>query len=315
MKNIEIAPYNENWPDMFESQAQSIKQALGENCIAIHHVGSTSVPGLIAKPVIDIIVVVKDIAVIVPAFEGLGYKYRGEVNIPFRSYFKKESDLIKIHLHAYEEGNPEIQLNLLFRDYLREFSEAREEYAALKVNLVKQKLSHEKDGSRFSGYTLGKDGFIKKILEQAGFNDFCIRFCTHHDEWEAYHRIRKEQIFDLNEVQYDPNHPTITDPNHFHFVLYKGTKVIGAAHLEFLALNEAALRPFAIDAPYQNQGIGAKFLLLLEKWLKSKGKTILRLHANKRAQPFYERQGYEVMPFDDYKPSLSSRTVDMGKWL
>lgn len=316
MNKIKVVPYDENWPGMFESQVQSIAQVLGENYVAIHHVGSTAVPGLIAKPVIDMIVVVKDITAVVPNLEKLGYKYKGEINIPFRRYFTKESDLIKIHLHAYEKGNPEIQLNLLFRDYLRGSPEAREEYATLKVNLVEQKPAHEKNNSSFSGYTLGKDAFIKKIIEQAGFDDLCIKFCTHHEEWEAYHRIRKDQIFDLMKVQYDPNHPTITDSNHFHFVLYKGVKIIGVAHLEFLSLTEAALRPFAIDVPYQNQGVGAKFLVLLENWLKLKDKTILRLHANAKAKSFYERLGYEVMPFHEDNPAVSViKTIDMGKWL
>lgn len=315
MKSIEIVAYNENWPGMFEKEASFLKQVMGDNCIAIHHIGSTSVPRLIAKPIIDIIMVVKKITEIAPALEKLEYKSKGELNIPFRQYSTKESDLVKFHLHVYEEENPEIQLNLLFRNYLRNSSAAREEYTTLKVDLLNQKLSHEKGNSRFSGYTLGKDAFIKKVLEQAGFSDFCIRFCTHHAEWEAYHRIRKEQIFDLTKIQYDPHHPTITDPDHFHFVLYKGTKIIGVAHLEFLAVNEAALRPFAIDAPYQNQGIGTKFLVLLEKWLKLRGKTVIRLHANKRAQTFYERSGYKVMTFHGYKPSLSSSTIDMGKEL
>lgn len=316
MQNVEVVPYNKSWADIFESLVQSISQVLGKNCLTVHHIGSTAVPGLIAKPVIDIIVVVKDILNIVSDLEKSGYMYKGEINIPFRYYFTKKSDSIKIHLHVYEEGNSEIHLNLLFRDYLRKSPQLCEEYAALKKNLVNQKSSCKKGNLRFSNYTLGKDIFIKKVLEQSGFNEFCIRFCTHHDEWEIYHRIRKEQLFDLAGIQYDPKHPDITDPNHFHFVFYKGTKIIGAAHLEFLSLNEAALRSFAIDASCQNQGFGGEFLILIEKWLKSKGKIILRLHANKKALPFYKRLGYEEMIFHDLnRVSMAAMTIDMGKRL
>jgi GrpB-like predicted nucleotidyltransferase (UPF0157 family) len=125
-KKIIVTPYNPDWPNTFESEALKIKETLGENCIAIHHIGSTSVPGLLAKPVIDMIGVVRDPDKAIQSLESLGFKYKGEYNIPMRFYFN-HSEGVETNLHVYEEGHPEIELNLIFRDYLRNHEYAREE--------------------------------------------------------------------------------------------------------------------------------------------------------------------------------------------
>src|SRR5882672_9567755 len=119
-KDIVVVPYNLEWPKIFEQEASRIKEALGSNCLAIHHVGSTSVPRLAAKPVIDMVVVVRDPEMAIGPLESLGFKHKGEYNIPMRYYFNREN----INLHVYEEGHPEIELNLRFRDYLRNHEEA-----------------------------------------------------------------------------------------------------------------------------------------------------------------------------------------------
>ena len=129
IKNIIVTSYNPDWPRMFEAEAVKIREALGDNCVAVHHVGSTSVPGLSAKPVIDMIGVIKDPEKAIQPLETLGFKYKGEYNIPMRFYFNR-SEGVDTNLHVYEEGHPEIELNLLFRDYLRDHPEVREEYAS-----------------------------------------------------------------------------------------------------------------------------------------------------------------------------------------
>ena len=87
-KSIEVVPRNSNWPKLFEAEADLIKQKLGDNFLEIHHVGSTSVPGLCAKPIIDIILVLRNSAESIAPLESIGFKFRGEMNIPFRSYFR-----------------------------------------------------------------------------------------------------------------------------------------------------------------------------------------------------------------------------------
>jgi GrpB-like predicted nucleotidyltransferase (UPF0157 family) len=92
IRKIEVVEYNPNWPELFETEAKRIKEALGNNCIEIHHIGSTSIPRLSAKPVIDILPVVRDIREVDKtnkAMESLGYEAKGENGIAFRRYFRK----------------------------------------------------------------------------------------------------------------------------------------------------------------------------------------------------------------------------------
>lgn len=89
---VKVVAYDAKWPQLFEEKAKLIKSALGENCIAIHHIGSTAVLGLSAKPIIDILPVVKNILQVDQAnfaMEQLGYTAKGEYGIPFRRYFQK----------------------------------------------------------------------------------------------------------------------------------------------------------------------------------------------------------------------------------
>lgn len=308
---LKLVPYNHKWPEIFNNEAESLKSLLGDNLLEVHHIGSTSIANIYSKDKIDILIVVKDLKKI-PAF---GYQYRGEFNIPFHScYIKREGEL-DINLHAFEEGNSEIKLNLLFRDFLRNNTSYRQEYEALKLKLVNEEINHQKNNSIFTGYNLGKNEFIQKILNLAGFDELCLKYCTHYSEWERYHRIRIEEIFTRMKVEYDYNHSSLKDPNHRHFVLYKGAQIIGVACIEFLSLSDVALRPFAIDKDYQNQGFGSKFLSMIEKWVKWNGRNTIRLNAEPKAISFYQRLGYDFMEFMDYPRGVrhNYQTIAMGK--
>jgi GrpB-like predicted nucleotidyltransferase (UPF0157 family)/GNAT superfamily N-acetyltransferase len=312
-KLIEVVPYNTNWPQIFETEAEALRTALADNCIAVHHIGSTSVSGLSAKPIIDIIAEVKNGQNSISSLEKVDFTYKGEWNIPFKFGFSKR-DGCHVNLHVYEENHPEIQLNLVFRDYLRNHPEALNEYQNLKTELLQNEESFQKqNGSIFTGYNLGKDAFIRKVLEQSGFKRLRFLRCTHNLEWQEYHRIRKEQIFDHTNIQYDENHPTINDPNHFHFILCKGTKIVSIAQVEFLNDFDAALRALATDSIYQNQSFGTQMLQLLEKWLKLQGKKVLKMHADLKAENFYRKYGYVKMVFAD--KNTFQDTIDLGKIL
>jgi len=310
MKIIEVAPYNPDWPLAFAMEAAEIKKALGDNCIEVHHIGSTSVPGLAAKPKIDIIAVVRSLNNTIELLETLGYQYRKEHEMPFRLYFTKKIEM-HINLHVYEEHNPEIELNILFRDFLRNSPEVCLEYASLKNNLLSNKSAHEKNNLRSTGYNLGKNDFIKTIINQTGFAGLCFRPCQHYHEWEEYHRIRSEQIFTPINIIYNPNHPHITADNHYHFVLYKGTRIVCAAHVEFLNENETAIRTLSTDEPYKRNGYGTYMMKLLEKWIKSQGRNTIKLHAALEAEHFYRSLGFIDMEFDDI--SISKEIIDLGK--
>lgn len=314
VKNIVVVPYNPEWPRMFEIESAKIKEALRDNCIAIHHVGSTSVPGLFAKPVIDIIGVIKDPEKSIQPLENLGFKYKGEYNISMRFYFNRSED-VNINLHVYEEGHPEIELNLLFRDYLRDHSEAREEYANLKKELLKEKSSYEKINSMFTGYNLGKDAFIRRILKAANFNRIRIVKCTHHAEWDAAKRLRQKHFFDPLSIA-DPFTWTFDHKEHAHLILYQGVEMIGYAHIQFWPDQRAALRIFVIDEHYRHHGFGTQFLQLCEQWLKKQGIQSIHDEARLDVVKFYRKNGYTEMPFED--PSgdpPSAQDIAMGKKL
>jgi GrpB-like predicted nucleotidyltransferase (UPF0157 family) len=155
---IEIVAYNPEWPQIYEREAAAIKKILGEACLAIHHFGSTSVPGLGAKAKIDILAVVTSFnAVDIPAVEQIGFEYRGEVIATGRYFAKKQP---RIHLHLFEQDNPLIERNLLFRDWLRTHPADREAYAALKQQLAMQHT----DGME---YCNAKTTFINTIIDKA----------------------------------------------------------------------------------------------------------------------------------------------------
>jgi len=313
-KHIVVLPYNPDWPKIFEAESQKIKNALGDNCIAIHHIGSTSVPGLSAKPVIDMIVVIKDSEKVTQQLESLGFKSKGEYNIPMRLYFNR-SEGIDTNLHVYQEGHPEIELNLFFRDYLRERPEARDEYAKLKEDLLKEKSSYEKNNSLFTGYNLGKDVFIRKILQATNFNRIRILKCTHYAEWEAAKRLRNKYFFDPLSIS-DPYTWTFDHPEHVHLVLYQGIEIIGYAHIQFWPKQRAALRIIVIDEAHRQHGFGSQFLQLCEQWLKKQGITSLHDEARPNVVSFYRKNGYTEMLFEDPSgepPSIHD--IAMGKRL
>jgi GrpB-like predicted nucleotidyltransferase (UPF0157 family) len=137
---LEIADYDPDWPRRYEIEAGRLRAALGAGVVAVEHVGSTAVPGLAAKPVIDISVGLRraglsedDIA----AMEGLGYEYLGENGLPGRLFFRKnESGKRTHHVHAVAHGGEHWHRHRSFRDYLLAHPEEAERYAAEKRRLA-----------------------------------------------------------------------------------------------------------------------------------------------------------------------------------
>lgn len=161
MRNIVVVPYNPRWPELFKQEAEKIRSVLGDLLIEIHHIGSTSVPNLPAKPVIDILPIVRDIVLVDafnPQFEAIGYEPMGENGIPGRRYFRKGGVYHRSHhLHIFGEDNLlGINRHLAFRDYLRTHPEVAAAYAALKQKLAQQFPDD------IIAYSDGKDAFIKR---------------------------------------------------------------------------------------------------------------------------------------------------------
>lgn len=166
MKKVEVVPHDPRWRDAFEAEAKQIANALGENIVAVHHIGSTAIPDIYAKPVVDLLVEVRDLTEVDgrgSAMESLGYEVLGEYGIPGRRYFRKDSPegVRTHHVHAFEAGSDEVERHLAFRDYMLAHPADAQSYSELKRKLAKE---HPQS---FDGYMDGKDGFIKEMDRRA----------------------------------------------------------------------------------------------------------------------------------------------------
>ncbi|GLV53840.1 hypothetical protein KDH_06910 [Dictyobacter sp. S3.2.2.5] len=137
---VQIVDYDAEWPRLFEHEAECIRTALSERALAIEHAGSTSVPGLVAKPIIDIVLGVEDTTdepAYVPALEAAGYILRIQEPDWYEHRMFKRPDA-SVNLHVFSQGCPEIERMLLFRDWLRSHPDDRQLYEQTKRRLAGQ---------------------------------------------------------------------------------------------------------------------------------------------------------------------------------
>jgi len=161
---VRLAQYSPEWAKIFEREEKLLQSSIGKYIIEIQHIGSTSIPGIVAKPIIDIGVAIGRFeggVVCIKPLEGLGYIYNGENGIPRRHYFDK-GDPTAYHLHMLEQDSDEWKKHITFRDFLRNNEEAAREYARLKQQLA-VKFRHDR-----LAYTNGKSEFVERILKTAG---------------------------------------------------------------------------------------------------------------------------------------------------
>ena len=158
-------PHREEWHQLFAEEKQLILDAIGEHVIAIEHVGSTAICGIVAKPIIDMMVGIPKFDVgekCVQPLERLGYKYKGENGVPMRHYFGKGTPETRTHhLHMVAVGSDFWKHHLLFRDYLISNRQVAEEYNNLKIELA-ARFPHDREA-----YTNGKESFVKRVLREA----------------------------------------------------------------------------------------------------------------------------------------------------
>ncbi|QOR65358.1 GrpB family protein [Cytobacillus suaedae] len=164
MRKVEVTSYNPTWTKSYQSEAKRIQTIFSPILVNIYHIGSTSIPGLSAKPVIDILVEVSSLEKVDDFnqdMEKLDYEARGENGIPKRRYFQKGGDNRTHHVHIFEKGNTEIERHVTFRDYLRNHPQEADQYGALKEELA------EKFPYDIEKYILGKDSLVKELDEKA----------------------------------------------------------------------------------------------------------------------------------------------------
>lgn len=171
-ETILITEYNPRWPMIYSREKKKIIAAIGSKALAIEHIGSTSVVGLAAKPVSDIMVAIESFSLtneLIKPLGNAGYKYvpEYEINLPDRRFFHRGpsettgSPNRHFHLHIVEKDSKFWITHILFRDYLRNHANVAREYEDLK-----KKLAIASEGN-ISKYCEGKNGFIQKVIQLA----------------------------------------------------------------------------------------------------------------------------------------------------
>ncbi|WP_079479822.1 GrpB family protein [Halobacillus salinus] len=164
MRQVQVHPYQKRWRGAFLEERRVLFDLFGENIVDVHHIGSTAVEGMAAKPVIDMIPVVKHLGSVDdwnPLMKQIGYVPKGENGIKGRRFFQKGEEDRTHHLHFYQQGSEEIERHLAFRDYLRNHEGARDRYSRLKGNLS-AKYPYD-----IEAYINGKSSLVREIEQLA----------------------------------------------------------------------------------------------------------------------------------------------------
>ena len=163
---VKVVPYNPQWKEEFHAESQEIAAVLAENLIFIHHIGSTAILNIYAKPIIDFLIEVKELNLVTTKtakMKALGYEAMGEFGLIGRRYFRKENSfgVRTHHVHIYEQNSSEVQRHLAFRDYMIAHPQDAEKYSLLKQELAK------KYPTDIESYMDGKDEFIRSMEKKA----------------------------------------------------------------------------------------------------------------------------------------------------
>jgi len=168
MNRVQVVEYDPEWLGVFERVRSYVWPAVGDIALSVEHIGSTSVPGLRAKPVIDVCIVVasrREVPACIERLASIGYVHRGNLGVPEREAFRRPDELTRHHLYLSPRESLSLKNHLGFRDYLRSHPEAAREYGELKAELAR----------RFPGdidsYIVGKTEFILRILGEIGLSE------------------------------------------------------------------------------------------------------------------------------------------------
>ncbi|CAH0232027.1 hypothetical protein SRABI96_02702 [Peribacillus sp. Bi96] len=164
MRKVEVVSHKKEWSILFQGECKELQDIFGDELIGLYHIGSTAIPAIHAKPVIDILAVVRSIERVVgfnQKMEQIGYEARGENGIAGRRFFSKGGNERTHHIHMFQKGHEEIARHLAFRDYMLAHSYEAQRYSQLKQRLAAQFPND------INGYVNGKNDFIKEMDERA----------------------------------------------------------------------------------------------------------------------------------------------------
>ena len=163
-RTIQVVSHDPSWPAEFEKEARAISFILGDLVVHVHHIGSTAVPDLKAKPVIDILLEVTDVIVLDAhdaGMKSLGYTPKGEFGITGRRFYLKGLYDRTHHVHAFNADSPDVKRHIAFRDYLIAHPSIAKDYEELKVRCASE-CNNDNDK-----YCDGKDAFVRKHEQRA----------------------------------------------------------------------------------------------------------------------------------------------------
>jgi phosphinothricin acetyltransferase len=277
VRRIEVVPHDPRWAELFRHEAASLRALMPAEIVAIHHIGSTAIPPIPAKPIVDLLVVVRDIERINDYDELMlqhGYLPRGELGIPGRRFFIKGDEVHRTHhLHMFQADHPRIEHHLAFRDYMLAHPEDADAYGRLK----------EESARRFptdaDGYMDGKEWYIHEIdrraaawragLAQAAAG-VVIEPLTPAD-WERVRAIYREGIAG-GQATFETEAPAweAWDASHLpcgRLVARRGAEIVGWAALSAVSRRPcyAGVAEFSlyVAGAAQRQGIGRALLKTL----------------------------------------------------
>lgn len=168
MNRVQVVEYDPAWPGIFDQLRAYVWPSLSDVALGIEHVGSTSVPGLRAKPVIDACIVVasrNEVPACIQRLASIGYVHRGNLGVPDREAFRRPDEVPRHHLYLSPRESLSLKNHLGFRDYLRLHPEAAREYGELKTSLARRFPDD------IDSYIAGKTEFILHVLAEIGLSE------------------------------------------------------------------------------------------------------------------------------------------------
>lgn len=297
VRKIEVIAPQKQWVEQFEQEQSILERIFDKQILAIHHIGSTAIRNINAKPVIDILMVVKDIQVIDRYNQEMiriGYECLGENGMLGRRFFIKGGDNRSHHLHVFQDGNSEIQRHILFRDFMNNHPAEAADYSRLKKELA-QTFPYD-----IESYVAGKTAFIKKADEKARSwydqigsrkNTMSYRRATEHDYSKLvgiWQRAVKETHDFLQEKDFQTIKMTL--PTYFPH-LDMNIWLVKEKMIGFSGMDGDKLEMLFLDPIYIGKGYGRQIVaMLLEQ-------NQLRLvdvnEQNLAARVFYQKLGFE----------------------
>jgi len=330
---IEVVPYDYAWPSQFIAERQRLTGILSDCVLAVHHIGSTAVPGLAAKPIIDILIEASDLAVLDRRSDCLaqaGYRAKGEYGIAGRRYFTKGPVLRTHHVHAYRRGDANIARHLAFRDYLRAHPAVAAHYARLKREIATS------CGNAIERYCAGKQDFVDAYERAA------LRWRSNAEDPATSGRHYDVALACSIEVRVDDlrgseiralldehlrdmyaNSPpesvhalgvdALRRPDITFWTGWSHERLLGCAALRELDATHGEVKSMRTSSSQRRQGVGRAMLAHVVAIARARGYRRLSLETGSMdafapARRLYESFGFEYCkPFADYTEDPNSR--------